>query len=71
MINETAEKYEFLTTDEFCTWTRIRPATARQWRSRGYGPRSFKVGNTVLYRRTVVEQWLAAQEQAEDNQVSA
>lgn len=71
MITGTAEKHEFLTTSEFCAWTRIRPATARQWRSRKYGPPSFKVGNTVLYRRTAVEQWLEAQERAEDSQVLA
>ncbi|MEX5636984.1 helix-turn-helix domain-containing protein [Parafrankia sp. FMc2] len=46
--------------------------TIRNWRTRGYGPRGFKVGNTVLYRRTEVDRWLAEQEQAEaDRRVSA
>ncbi len=37
--------------------------TLRNWRYRGIeGPRSFRVGKTVRYRREEVERWLAAQE---------
>lgn len=56
---------EFLTTEEVAEKLRKPVGTLRQWRHRGYGPRGFKVGNTVLYRRTVVDTWIAAQEAAE------
>lgn len=56
---------EFLTTAEFAERIRKPVGTVRQWRHRQYGPRGFKVGNTVLYRRAVVESWIAAQERKE------
>jgi hypothetical protein len=39
--------------------------TARQWRHRGFGPKGFRVGNRVMYRRSEVERWLDEQERAE------
>jgi hypothetical protein len=37
------------------------PATLRYWRSVGdCGPKSFKLGRRVLYRRADVERWIAA-----------
>lgn len=38
--------------------------TLRQWRHRGYGPRSFRIGGRIGYRRSDVEAWLRAQEAA-------
>lgn len=37
------------------------PSTLRYWRHIGMGPVSFKVGRRVLYRKTDVDAWLAAQ----------
>jgi len=37
-------------------------STLRSWRVRNYGPPSFRRGGTVVYRRSVVEAWLAEQE---------
>lgn len=63
---------EFLTTEDLAGKLRKPVGTIRNWRMRGYGPRGFKVGNTVLYRREVVDEWIAEQEQAEaERQVSA
>ncbi len=56
---------EFLTTEEVAEKIRKPVGTLRQWRHRGYGPRGFKVGNTVLYRSSVVDAWIAEQEAAE------
>lgn len=41
---------------------RISPSTARQWRHQAKGPRYLKVGRKALYRRSSLEEWLAAQE---------
>lgn len=60
-----------MTTIEVADMIRKPAGTLRQWRHRGYGPQGFRVGNTVVYRRTEVERWLAEQEAAEGVRVSA
>ena len=40
-------------------------ATVYAWRYRSEGPRGFRVGRYVRYRRRDVEQWIAAQLQQE------
>lgn len=62
---------EFLTTQELSERIKVPVGTIRNWRCRHYGPLGFKVGNTVLYRRSVVDAWLAEQERAEDKRRAA
>lgn len=51
---------DILTLAEVAEMTRTNPATLRYWRSVGdCGPKSFKLGRRVLYRRADVEQWIA------------
>jgi hypothetical protein len=50
---------EMFTEREFCGWQKISPNTARQWRTLGRGPAWIKVGRSVRYRRSDVEDWLA------------
>lgn len=38
--------------------------TLRYWRHNGTGPESFKLGRRVVYRRSAVDAWIAAQELA-------
>jgi hypothetical protein len=33
-------------------------STLRYWRHIGYGPKSFKLGGRVVYKRQDVEQWI-------------
>lgn len=41
----------------------VATQTLRNWRTQGRGPAGFKVGDRrVMYRREVVEAWLAEQE---------
>jgi predicted DNA-binding transcriptional regulator AlpA len=50
---------EILLLEEVAKMTRLPPATLRFYRHRGEGgPRSFKIGNRVCYRRSDVEAWL-------------
>jgi predicted DNA-binding transcriptional regulator AlpA len=42
----------------------VREGTLRQWRLRGQGPVSFKVGVAVAYRLEDVETWEREQEEA-------
>jgi predicted DNA-binding transcriptional regulator AlpA len=52
--------YDLLTLAEVAEMTRTNPATLRYCRSVGdCGPKSFKLGRRVLYRRGDVEQWIA------------
>ncbi|WP_018639518.1 helix-turn-helix transcriptional regulator [Parafrankia elaeagni] len=66
------QRQEFLTTEDLAAKLHRPIGTIRNWRLRSYGPRGFRVGNAVLYRREVVDAWIAGQEQAEaDRQPSA
>jgi predicted DNA-binding transcriptional regulator AlpA len=56
---------ELLTTDEVAVITRATVATVRYWRHLGTGPRSFRLGRRVVYRRRDVEQWLSEREIAD------
>jgi predicted DNA-binding transcriptional regulator AlpA len=40
----------------------IAEETLRYWRSSNQGPKSFKVGRRVVYRREELERWIAEQE---------
>lgn len=40
---------------------RIPVATLYGWRHRGEGPRGYRIGRHVRYRRSVVESWLESQ----------
>jgi predicted DNA-binding transcriptional regulator AlpA len=53
-----------MTVDEVATETTIATATLYSWRALGTGPKSFKLGGRVVYRRSDVRAWIAAQEQA-------
>ncbi|MBA3250758.1 MAG: helix-turn-helix domain-containing protein [Geodermatophilaceae bacterium] len=52
---------DLLLTDEVAACIRVPAATLRYWRHCGTGPRSFKVGRRVMYRRADVEAWLDRQ----------
>jgi predicted DNA-binding transcriptional regulator AlpA len=56
---------ELLTTAEVAVITRAPVATVRYWRHLGTGPKSFRVGRRVVYRRHEVEQWLSEREMAD------
>lgn len=53
---------EFLTAADLERWIGTKAATWRYWAWMGTGPRSFKIGRRRVWRRTVVEAWLAEQE---------
>lgn len=55
---------EFMSTDQVSQETGINAGTLRYWRSTNQGPASFTLGKRVVYRRSEVERWIAAQEQA-------
>lgn len=49
---------------ELAARIKIPLATLYQWRSKGVGPPSFKIGRHVRYRVVDVEQWLEEQREA-------
>lgn len=56
---------DLLKTAEVSVVTRVPEATLRYWRHIGTGPKSFKLGRHVVYKREDVEAWIAAQYEAE------
>jgi excisionase family DNA binding protein len=57
----TSGEPDLLTITEAAELLRAPVATLRYWRHVGTGPRSFRVGRHVLYRRHDVETWIEAQ----------
>ena len=52
---------ELLTSAETAEVLRVPVRTLYVWRGAGRGPRSYRVGKHVLYRRADVEAWLEEQ----------
>lgn len=61
---------DILSTREAAELTGLSEATFRYWRHKGVGPASFSLGGApgsrgrVVYRREVLERWIAEQEAA-------
>ncbi|ORM37950.1 helix-turn-helix domain-containing protein [Williamsia sp. 1135] len=56
---------EFLTTKQVAQrWPFLTEGTLRYWRNANEGPKSFRAGRRVVYRRSEVERWLSEQELA-------
>lgn len=57
--------HDLLTITEAAHLLRTPVATLRYWRHVGTGPRSFKLGRRVVYRRADLEAWISAQAEAD------
>jgi predicted DNA-binding transcriptional regulator AlpA len=64
VVQSASTEDELLTTADVAAMTRAPASTVRYWRYLGTGPRGFRIGRRVLYRRTEVMRWLAEQEAA-------
>lgn len=60
--NEATETDELCHVEEVAEMLHMPRGTLRYYRHQGIGPRSFKIGRRVTYRRSVVLAWLAEQE---------
>lgn len=61
----TQQMREFMTTREVAQETGIAEGTLRYWRHNHEGPASFSLGGKrVVYRRSEIRRWIAAQEVA-------
>jgi excisionase family DNA binding protein len=56
-----SQEPELLTITEAAELLRSPVATLRYWRHLGTGPRSFRLGRRVLYRRADLRTWIDAQ----------
>ena len=54
----TSNAPELLTITEAAELLRAPVATLRYWRHLGTGPRSFRLGRRVLYRRDDLHSWI-------------
>lgn len=48
---------KYLSTTEAARHLGVSPSTLRTWRSEERGPRFLKFGNTVIYERSVIEDY--------------
>jgi len=58
---------EYLTREELASELRRNPRTLDRWEVLGMGPPRTLVGRQVLYRRSSLLKWLAAQERRGDD----
>lgn len=59
MPDQTAShQHDLLTITEAADLLRAPVATLRYWRHLGTGPRSFRLGRRVLYRRDDLHAWI-------------
>ncbi|MGM1016153.1 MAG: helix-turn-helix transcriptional regulator [Actinomycetota bacterium] len=56
---------QLLTTAEVAAILRVPTRTLEDWRGRGYGPVFLRVGKSVRYRVSKLEEWIAMMEEAE------
>ena len=54
----TDHDHDLLTIDEAADLVRAPIATLRYWRHLGTGPRSFRLGRRVVYRRGDIDAWI-------------
>jgi excisionase family DNA binding protein len=54
----TATLEPLLSTDDVARYLGVPIATLYQWKHKGSGPRSLRVGKHLRYRRDDVENWL-------------
>ncbi len=64
MPDRTADQPELLTVTEAAEVLRTPVATLRYWRHLDTGPRSFRLGRRVLYRRDDLRTWIDARREA-------
>lgn len=57
----TPDPLDLLTTAEVAAMIRKPVGTLRYWRSKDLGPKSGRLGSTVLYKRADVDSWLREQ----------
>ncbi len=57
---------EILTLDEVAQILKVPVGTLRKWRTNGEGPKGFRAGKYVRYRRSAVEQFVTEQEGKEN-----
>jgi excisionase family DNA binding protein len=53
-----AEEVTWLTTSEVAELLRVSVATIHDWRTNKIGPRAYRVGRRLLWRRGEVEEWV-------------
>lgn len=54
----TVTTEDLLTTEELAEIVKVSPATVRDWRKKGRGPRALKIGHAVRYPRREVVAWI-------------
>lgn len=64
-MSETQPASPYMTTKELAEILHTTPNGVRVRRHRGQAPQGFRSGRQLLFRRTVVEAWLAAREAAD------
>lgn len=66
MASRSQDYDVLMTIDEVAEMVRRPKATLRKWRATGEGPAAFRIGKILVYRKSVVLEWIEEQEAKED-----
>jgi excisionase family DNA binding protein len=61
LAQDTASLPALMTIPQLCEYLNVEVSTVYMWRTRGRGPRGFRVGKKILFRQTDVVAWLEEQ----------
>ena len=61
MPRKQPEPDPLLTTEDVCDLLGVPVTTLYKWRERKSGPKGFKVGKRIRWRRSEINRWLAEQ----------
>ena len=67
LVTETTTRTPLMTPEEVAAFLSMPVLTLRTWRKTGKGPRVYRIGRRVRYRREDVEAWVDRQETRTDN----
>jgi hypothetical protein len=70
-ISEELAARGFMSEEQTRRMLNLSPGTLRVWRSLDKGPTFYKIGKTISYRTTDVEQWVEAQAHTPTQAVAA
>lgn len=66
-----AQNQAFLTTRDAAEYLGMKPQTLEAWRCRGDGPRFVKLGRSVRYRQSDLDQWIESRTRSNTSEQEA
>lgn len=70
-MDEKPVRIEWLNQKQFCRLVGVNTRTAARWRASGYGPKAYKIGDYIKYKRLDALAWVDDQALEPDGRTAA